>query len=107
MTKNRRAFVKAMRQDAEKHSSGSVQRTCSASVMGNPMTESDMGFPISQTPRTNAAARRTLDRLVACKNESDYKEAVKGLVKDLLDTAKQLETELTVARTPNSSAIRQ
>jgi hypothetical protein len=56
----------------------------------------------SATPITDASAKRALAKLLACQNGGDFGTAVKELVKDLLDTARKLETELVEAKTPNS-----
>jgi hypothetical protein len=49
------------------------------------------------TPQTDAAAKQALARLESCKSANQFNEAVKAMVKDLLDTARKLEVELVLA----------
>jgi hypothetical protein len=44
-----------------------------------------------KTPHTNQAAELAFHKLKACKSHTDFKDAVKNLVKDLIDTSKEME----------------
>jgi hypothetical protein len=69
-------------------------------TIGKPKPErSSGGATGSATPRTDAAAKRSLDILTACKSADDFNGAVKQMTSDLLSTSKELEKRVVELET--------